>query len=51
MLSGLLWSCQKRPDKKARVNFKICDVTNCETHNWNTHITQELSQEIKTIKQ
>ena len=31
---------RKRLDKKARVNFKICDIINWQTNNYNTHITQ-----------
>ena len=30
-LSGLFWSCRKRFDKKAKVNFKIYYVTDWET--------------------
>ena len=40
-------------DKKAKVDFKIYDVTNWETNNCNTHIVQDLKkqrQQIKTIK-
>ena len=30
----------KRPDKKAKVNFKIYDVRNWETNHYNTHVAQ-----------
>ena len=32
----------KQLDEKAKVNFKIYDVINCETNNYNTHIAQYL---------
>ena len=34
----------KRLDKKVKVNFKIFDVINVETNNYNTHITQYLKK-------
>ena len=37
----------KRLEKKAKVNFKICDFINFETKNFNTHIAQYL----KTYRQ
>ena len=41
---------RKRLDWKAKVNFKIYDVTTSEANNYNTHIAQ-ISQEVKTIRQ
>ena len=44
---------EKRLDKKAKVNFKIYDITDWTTNNCNTHIAQYLrllfkpNQEIK----
>ena len=35
---------EKRLDKKGKVNFKICGVTNYETRNYNTYITQYLKK-------
>ena len=32
-------------DKKAKVDFKIYDVTNWETNNCNTHIVQDLKKQ------
>ena len=34
----------KRFDKKAKINFKIYDVTTWETNNYNTHIPQYLKK-------
>ena len=34
----------KYPDKKAKVNLKIYDVTNWETNNYNTHTAQHLQK-------
>ena len=34
----------KRLDKKAKVNFKIYDVTTWITRNYNTHIDQHLKK-------
>ena len=34
----------KRCDKKAKVNFKIYDVINWKTTNYNTHIAQYLKE-------
>ena len=42
-LSWLCWSCRERLDKKAKVNFKICDVINLEI---NTIHVLPKSQEI-----
>ena len=33
-----------RLDKKAKINFKIYDVTTWETNNYNTHIPQYLKK-------
>ena len=38
----------KRLDKKAKVNFKIYNVMNWETNNYNTHIGCPISRELKT---
>ena len=35
---------EKRLDKKGKVNFKIRGVTNYETRNYNTYITQYLKK-------
>ena len=37
-----LWSHRKRLDKKAKNNFKIYDVTDWATNNYNTHFSQYL---------
>ena len=34
----------KRLDKKAKVNFKICDVTDWEVSNYNAHIDQYIKK-------
>ena len=39
-LSRLFGNVEKRFDKKAMVNFKIYDVTDWTTNNYNTHIIQ-----------
>ena len=38
----------KRLDQKAKVNFKIFDVINWETNNYNTHFP--ISQKVKVIR-
>ena len=35
----------KQLDKNAKVNLKICEVTNWEANNYNTHIVQYLKKE------
>ena len=35
---------EKRLDKKAMVNFKIYDVADWATNNYNTHITQYVTK-------
>ena len=40
ILSWHLGYAEKRLDKKALVNYKICDVTDWTINNYNTHITQ-----------
>ena len=35
---------KKRIDKKAKVNFKIYDITNWNTNNNNTHIAEYLKK-------
>ena len=40
--SDFFYHVGKRLDKKAKVNFKIYDVKNRETNNYNTDITQHL---------
>ena len=35
---------EKRFDKKAKINFKIFDVSTCETKNYYTHIAQHLKK-------
>ena len=35
---------EKRLDKKAKINFKIYDVTDWTTNYYNTHITQYLKR-------
>ena len=43
---------EKRFDKKAKVNFEVCDVTDWTTNNYNTHISQYLKmQELNAIRQ
>ena len=34
----------KRLDKKAKINFKVYDVTTWETNNYNKHIAQHLKK-------
>ena len=40
----------ERLRKKAKINFKIFDVINWETNNYNIHIAFK-SQEVKAIRQ
>ena len=47
-LSCLFGYVKKRLDKKAKVNFKICDVANWTTSNYNTC---PISQEIKASRE
>ena len=50
-LSGHFWSCKKRFDVKTNVNFKICDVTDWNTNNYNTHIADfSRSKTNQTVK-
>ena len=42
-LSWLFGYVEKRLDKKAKVKFKIYDVTGWTTNNCNTHIAQKLT--------
>ena len=42
ILSWLFGYVKKRIDKKGLANFKIYDVTDCTTNNYNTHIGQYL---------
>ena len=35
---------EKRLDKKGKVNFKIYDITNWRTNNYNRHITEYLKK-------
>ena len=35
---------EKRPDKNAKVNFKLNDVTYWETNNYNTHVADYLKK-------
>ena len=37
-LSSLFGYLKERLDQKAKVSFKIYDVTDCTTTNYNTHI-------------
>ena len=39
-LSCLFGHVEKRLDKKSEVNFKIYDVTDGKTNNYNTHVAQ-----------
>ena len=39
-LSWLFVCVEKRLNKKAKVNFKIYDVKNWTTNNYNTHVAQ-----------
>ena len=41
-LSSIFWSCRKRFDEKAKVNFRIYEW---ETNSYNTHIAQYLKKE------
>ena len=43
-LSWLFGYAEKQLDKKAWVNFKICDVTDGSTNNCNTYIAQYLKK-------
>ena len=43
-LSRLFGYVEKRLDKIAMVNFKVYDVTDWTTHNYNTHIAQYLKE-------
>ena len=43
-LFGLLGHAGKWLDNKAKVNFKICDVTDWITNNYNTHTARYLSK-------
>ena len=43
-LSWHFWLCKKRLGKKATVNFKIYDVTNWETNDYNTLNAQYLKK-------
>ena len=43
-LSWLFGFAEKQLDKKDKVIFKIYDVTDWTTNNYNTHITQYLKQ-------
>ena len=42
---------EKRLDEKAKINFKIYDVTDWTTNNCNTHIAQYLNQQSKPDNQ
>ena len=50
LMSWLFGHVEIQPDKKAKVNFKIFDVRDWTTNNYNTNIAQ-ISQEIKTTRQ
>ena len=39
-LSWIFGYVENQPDKKAIVNLKVFDVTDCTTNNYNTNITQ-----------
>ena len=43
-LSKLFYHVLKRLDQKAKVNFKICDVTYWTANSFNTHIAQYLKK-------
>ena len=43
-LSCLFGLVEKRLDKKSEVNFKIYDVTDGKTNNYNTHVAQYLKK-------
>ena len=43
-LSWLFGYVKKQLDKKARVNFKICNITDFATSNYYTHIVQYLKK-------
>ena len=43
-LSRVFGYVEKRLDKKAMVNYKIYDVTDWTTNNYNTHIAQYLKK-------
>ena len=43
-LSGFSGYVEKRLDKKVKVNFKIYDVTDWTTNNYNTYIVQYLKK-------
>ena len=44
-LSNFIDPVEKRLDKKAKNNFKIYDVTDWETNNYDTHIAQYLKKQ------
>ena len=44
LLSRIFGYLEKRLDKKAMVNFKLYDVTDWTTNNYNTHIAQYLEK-------
>ena len=41
----------RRHDMEAKVNFKINDVTNWNTNNYNKYIARYISQKVKAIRQ
>ena len=45
--SWLFGYIEKRLNKKALVDFKICGVTDWTRNNYNTHISYPISQEVK----
>ena len=42
--SDLFGYVEKRIDEKGKVNFQIYDVTNCNTSNYNKHISRYLKK-------
>ena len=43
-LSWLFGYVEKRLDKKAKIKFKICDVTDWTSNNYNTYIAEYLKK-------
>ena len=43
-LSWIFGYVENRSDKKAKVNFKLCEDAGWTTNNHNTHITQYLKK-------
>ena len=51
ILYWLFGYVEKRLVKKAKINFKICNVADWTTNNYNTRIVQKTLYEVKAIYQ